>query len=469
MSTAAFWARYLWHPLGFAGLEADEFKKRTTAVQLTLFTMLAAIPYSLLYAWLGFPLAPWATFIYLGFSLANLLLLVLTKRYEFFVTAQLVAIILNPIMAHVAIGGFINSSAIILSAILSPLGALMFTDARTARVYFGLFVADVVLAGLWDYRYVSGALLLPKGVLIVSFVSNLVIICLIIYLLIQNVLEKRDEAERELQASLAHLQATQAQMVQREKMAGLGELTAGIAHEIQNPLNFVTNFAEVGTELCQEAQELLAAPALPPPAQAELAEVLRDLAANQAHIVQHGRRAAAIVKAMLEHSRSSAGERAPTDLNALADEYLRLAYHGHRAKNKAFSADLHTDLAPGLPLVTGIEAELGRVLLNLFNNAFYAVHQRHQASEPGYAPAVGVRTWVAGRQVKVCVHDNGTGMPEAVRTKVFQHFFTTKPTGEGTGLGLSLAHEIITQGHGGTLTVESHEGQGTDFIITLPY
>ncbi|TFZ64965.1 two-component sensor histidine kinase [Hymenobacter sp. UV11] len=280
-----------------------------------------------------------------------------------------------------------------------------------------------------------------------------------------EVVGQRNRAE----ATLLELRAAQQQLVQREKMASLGELTAGIAHEIQNPLNFVNNFAEVGAELCLEAQALLAAPALPPPAQAELTELVRDLTSNQARIVQHGQRAAGIVRSMLEHSRPSSGERQPTDLNALCDEYLRLAYHGLRAKDNVFNATLALDLLADLPPVPGVSGDLGRVLLNLFTNAFYAVQQRQLAGEAGYVPTVGVRTWVVGQQVRVCVHDNGTGMPEAVRAKVFQPFFTTKPTGEGTGLGLSLAHDIVTQGHGGTLTVESHEGQGTDFIMTLAY
>ncbi|MFD1470601.1 ATP-binding protein [Hymenobacter caeli] len=267
----------------------------------------------------------------------------------------------------------------------------------------------------------------------------------------------------ELRGALAELRTTQAQLIQAEKMASLGELTAGIAHEIQNPLNFVNNFSEVSTELLAELKEAQAAGDAE-----EVTALTDDLTQNLGKIAQHGQRAASIVRGMLEHSRASSGERAPTDVNALADEYLRLAYHGLRAKNKSFNAALETAFAPGLPPVEAVAGDLGRVLLNLFTNAFYAVQQRQRAGEPGYQPTVSVATRRVGGQVEIRVADNGTGMSEAVQAKIFQPFFTTKPTGEGTGLGLSLAHDIVAQGHGGTLTVESREGVGTAFRISLP-
>ena len=269
----------------------------------------------------------------------------------------------------------------------------------------------------------------------------------------------------ELQRSLTDLHATQAQLIQKEKMASLGELTAGIAHEIQNPLNFVNNFSEVSTELLDELEEEQARPERDARLEAEL---VGDLRQNLGKISHHGRRAAAIVKGMLEHSRTSTGERAPTDLNQLADEYLRLAYQGLRAKDKTFNAALETNFVPGLPLVEAVGADLGRVLLNLFGNAFYAVQKRQQSGEMGYKPTVSVCTKHVDNQVQIRVADNGTGIPDDVKSKIFQPFFTTKPTGEGTGLGLSLSHDIITKGHGGTLAVESQPGQGTEFIISLP-
>jgi two-component system NtrC family sensor kinase len=268
-----------------------------------------------------------------------------------------------------------------------------------------------------------------------------------------------------LRTTLQELQTTQSQLIQAEKMASLGELTAGIAHEIQNPLNFVNNFAEVSTELAQELAEERARPTRDPVLEAEL---LADLKQNIQKITHHGHRAASIVRGMLEHSRASTGERTLTDLNGLCDEYLRLAYHGLRAKDKAFNATLQTDFAPVLPLVEAVSQDLGRVLLNLFTNAFYAVRQRQLAAPPGYAPTVSVRTAFINREVQVEVQDNGTGIPEEVRQKIFEPFFTTKPSGEGTGLGLALSYDIVVQGHGGTLAVSSQEGVGTTFTIRLP-
>ncbi|MGI4762038.1 MAG: sensor histidine kinase [Janthinobacterium lividum] len=270
----------------------------------------------------------------------------------------------------------------------------------------------------------------------------------------------------ELQHALAELRATQQQLIQREKMASLGELTAGIAHEIQNPLNFVNNFADVSAELVAELETEQANPA--PDAGLE-DELLSDLRHNLHKINQHGQRAASIVRGMLAHSRQSTGERQPTDVNALADEYLRLAYHGLRAKDKSFNATLNTNFAALLPLVPAVPGDLGRVLLNLFTNAFYAVQKRQLAAGPGYVPTVQVRTRRAGEEVEICIRDNGTGIPEAVRSKIFQPFFTTKPSGEGTGLGLSLAHDIVVQGHEGTLAVDSREGEFTEFVVRLPF
>ena len=276
------------------------------------------------------------------------------------------------------------------------------------------------------------------------------------------------EAQRDhLEDTLTELQSTQAQLIQKEKLASLGELTAGIAHEIQNPLNFVNNFSEVSTELIDELRE---GPfqQLPDKEKDYAEEILGDLSSNLKKINHHGERASSIVKGMLEHSRTDSGERRPTDLNALADEYLKIAYHGLRAKNKNFNCELVTDFDPTLELVVVAPQEIGRVLLNLYNNAFYAVHQRQQQADGDYQPTVRVSTSKISSGVELRVKDNGIGIPESIKAKIFQPFFTTKPTGEGTGLGLSLSYDIISKGHGGTLEVSSQEGLGTTFIVLLP-
>ncbi|MBO0949130.1 hypothetical protein J2I46_11085 [Fibrella sp. HMF5405] len=270
-----------------------------------------------------------------------------------------------------------------------------------------------------------------------------------------------------LNQSLQNLRETQTQLVQREKMASLGELTAGIAHEIQNPLNFVNNFAEISTELLDELKQEHVRPADERDPELE-AELLGDIHQNVSKISQHGQRAASIVRGMLQHSRTSSGEKEKTDLNALGDEYLRLSYHGLRAKDKAFNATLHTSLDPLLEHVNVVSQDVGRVLLNLFNNAFYAVREKAKANPTGYFPTV----WFVTRQhadgLELRIQDNGNGIPVELQRKIFQPFFTTKPTGEGTGLGLSLSFDIITKGHGGTLSVETTPGEQTTFIIQLP-
>ena len=268
-----------------------------------------------------------------------------------------------------------------------------------------------------------------------------------------------------LSQSLAELKNTQVQLVQKEKMASLGELTAGIAHEIQNPLNFVNNFSQLSVELvedlAEERQKIQRDTVLEN-------ELLTDLSANLQKINHHGSRASGIVKSMLEHSRSSMGEKQLTNLNILTDEYLRLSYHGLRAKDKEFNCALNTQFDTTLDKIEVIPQDLGRVLLNLFNNAFYAVGERQKQGESGYQPTISVQTSQQEGQVQIQIRDNGTGIPDVVLAKIFQPFFTTKPTGEGTGLGLSLSYDIITKGHGGSLLVKSQEGAGTEFVIELP-
>jgi two-component system NtrC family sensor kinase len=281
----------------------------------------------------------------------------------------------------------------------------------------------------------------------------------------QNELLEQQVAERtaELKHSLNNLRTTQTQLIQREKMASLGELTAGIAHEIQNPLNFVNNFSELSTELVDELTEEAQAGRID-----EVLAIAGDLTQNLQKVTHHGQRASSIVKGMLEHSRTSSGQKEPTDLNVLADEYLRLAYQGQRSKDQTLTCQLVTDFTPDLPLVDILPQEIGRVLLNLYNNAFYTVAERQKTAPPAYQPTIWARTAQVDGSVQIRVKDNGTGIPESVKAKIFQPFFTTKPTGEGTGLGLSLSYDIVIKGHGGTLEVESVEGEGPEFIITIP-
>jgi two-component system, NtrC family, sensor kinase len=293
-------------------------------------------------------------------------------------------------------------------------------------------------------------------------------------ILLYNYLQKRKANEilevqkEQIESTLQKLKSTQAQLIQSEKLASLGELTAGIAHEIQNPLNFVNNFSEVSEELIEEVLgERKKEKGERDEALEE--EILGDLKENLSKINHHGKRASSIVKGMLEHSRTSSGEKELTDINALADEYLRLSYHGLRAKDKDFNAHFAINFDKNLPKIDVISQDLGRVLLNLINNAFYAVKERNKKEETGYEPKVTVSTQLtANSRVLIAIKDNGTGMSEATKAKIFQPFFTTKPTGKGTGLGLSLAYDIVTKGHGGTLEVESVEGKGSEFIITLP-
>ncbi|MDQ3845758.1 MAG: ATP-binding protein [Bacteroidota bacterium] len=271
------------------------------------------------------------------------------------------------------------------------------------------------------------------------------------------------ERTTELKQSLDHLKATQAQLIQQEKMASLGELTAGIAHEIQNPLNFVNNFAKTNVELIEEVQAGLQAGNTE-----EMSSLLNDIKANEQKIHHHGKRADSIVKGMLQHSRVNQGQKEPTDINALIDEYLRLSYQSMRSKDKSFNATIETHFDNSIGKVSIVPQDIGRVLLNLFNNAFYAVQEKKKQSNDTFEPVVSIKTKRSNDYIEVIVKDNGGGIPQKVKDKIFQPFFTTKPTGEGTGLGLSLSYDIITKGHSGELKVRTAEGEGSEFIVQLP-
>jgi signal transduction histidine kinase len=272
-----------------------------------------------------------------------------------------------------------------------------------------------------------------------------------------------EETNSALQKTLDELKATQAQLIQSEKMASLGELTAGIAHEIQNPLNFVNNFSEVSSELIDEMNE-----ALKNGNTEDAQAISNEIKMSLEKINFHGKRADGIVKSMLQHSRTSTGKKEPTDINALADEYLRLAYHGMRAKDKSFNAAMKTEFDESIGLIKVMSQDVGRVILNLITNAFYAVNEKKKLHPNGYEPTVTVITKKLGDKIEITVKDNGTGIPQKALDKIFQPFFTTKPTGQGTGLGLSLSYDIITKSHGGEIKVDTKDGEYTSFSIILP-
>ena len=299
-----------------------------------------------------------------------------------------------------------------------------------------------------------------------ALIAGVAILFIIAFILYRNNRQKQ-KAKIKIEKAYEDLKATQQQLVQSEKMASLGELTAGIAHEIQNPLNFVNNFSDVNKELLVELKDEIKKGNMD-----EVIAIANNVIDNEGKISHHGRRADAIVKGMLQHSRTSSGQKELTDINALADEYLRLAYHGIRAKDKSFNAKFETDFDNVIGKVNVVPQDIGRVLLNLINNAFYAVTEKIKQNSTGYEPTVIVSTQtikppLGGLGVSISVKDNGNGIPQSTLDKIFQPFFTTKPTGQGTGLGLSLSYDII-KAHGGEIKVETKVGEGSEFIIQLP-
>jgi signal transduction histidine kinase len=294
-----------------------------------------------------------------------------------------------------------------------------------------------------------------------ALLSGMIVLLLIAFILWRTNKQKQ-KAHNQIEKAYKDLKSTQAQLIQQEKMASLGELTAGIAHEIQNPLNFVNNFSEVSNELLDEMKSELTKDN-----KDDVMAIAADIKQNLEKIVYHGKRADGIVKGMLQHSRSSSGVKESTDINKLADEYLRLAYHGLKAKNKSFNAKFETDFDSSIGKINVVAQDIGRVILNLVNNAFYAVNERSKQGVAGYEPTVIAGTRRLKGRIEISVKDNGYGIPDSIKEKIFQPFFTTKPTGEGTGLGLSLAYDIV-KAHGGEIKVQSKQGEGTEFIVDLP-
>jgi signal transduction histidine kinase len=356
----------------------------------------------------------------------------------------------------------------IFNYILAPSIILYFMVAFSmARLRFGYALATgAVLVVLYNVVMIPGGALAPP--LLVGS-NSLLLSGLVLGALGAHSLERYARSDflhaRELEQAYERLKRTQAQLVQQEKLASLGALTAGIAHEIKNPLNFINNFAVLNQELSRELREDLAAGRSP----AEIGELVADLELNATKIAEHGKRADGIVRSMLEHSRARGGDRRPVDLNELVSEYVSLAYHGIRAHQSDFECTVETELSPGLPPVELASQEMGRVLLNLLSNAFQAVHAQRKGTSAGtYVPRVRVTTSASPGGVEISVRDNGPGIPGELRERVFEPFFTTKPAGEGTGLGLSLSHDIVVQGHGGRIEVESTPGEGTAFTVWLP-
>ena len=315
----------------------------------------------------------------------------------------------------------------------------------------------------------SVAVSLYSGIIVLGMLMGFIIYFILSYRhkqknyqLLQSQKEQIGTQNVLLEKTLSELKATQSQLIHRERMASLGELTAGIAHEIQNPLNFVNNFSEVNTELVNELSEELGNKDID--AAIALCDEIKE---NETKINHHGKRADGIIKGMLQHSRSGAGEKEFTDINALSNEYLKLSYHGFRAKDKDFNAEMITNLDSSIPKINIAPREIGRLLLNLFNNAFYAVTEKKKLQIEEYKPTIFLTTKQINKDIELRVKDNGTGIPEKIIDKVFQPFFTTKPTGQGTGLGLSLSYDIV-KSHGGTLQVRSTEGEFAEFIVTLP-
>ena len=451
-----------WKQFGFENLEADEYKKRTTAVELGFLSAVGGVGYTLLYIYFGFSSLTIAVIAYVVTFFVNLFILRITKNYTFFKTSQLLACTFLPVLAQLLIGGFIEGSAVALSAFLSPAGALLFSSRHVARRYFYMFLVLIIGIGFYEYYYITPVITLPRKIIITFFVIVITTTFSIIYFILESFLKKLEEVRNELKKSLIDLKATQSQLIQSEKMASLGELTAGIAHEIQNPLNFVNNFSEVNTDLVDELLE-----ELNNNNSNEVKELAAMIKENNVRIVQHGKRADGIVKGMLLHSRKTSGQKELTDMNVLCTEYLQLSYHGIRTKNKSFSATLETQFDSSLQLINIVAADIGRVLLNVFNNAFYAMDEKKKLGVEPFQPTLILQTKAIPGGVEIRVKDNGNGIPASVIDKIYQPFFTTKPTGEGTGLGLSLSYDIITKQHGGAIEVSSEPGNYTQFIITL--
>ena len=459
--------------IGADPADTDEDRlQKTLLVTWTLLMSPAAILWGAIYLYFDEPLAASIALSYAAASIVSTIIFAVVHRFRLFCFSQLLFSMLLPFLVMLALGGFANSSAVVLWSLTTPLGALVFADRREALWWFLAFVS-LVVGGIAMEGYVRPTNHLPAAVVTEFFMLNISGTSVVVFILLHYFVGQKNHAmmllgkkHRELDEAYNELKTRQAQLIQQEKMASLGQLTAGIAHEIKNPLNFVNNFAEVNQELADELREAYGAN--PNIKLADLLDVIDDLKQNAQVIAQHGKRADGIVHAMMQHARGGTGQREPTDMNTLVSQHIDLAYHGKRAQVPGLTVTIERDLGEQARVVNVVPQEIGRVLLNLLGNAFDAVHEHAGKVDGAYVPTVTVSTQQIDGQVEIRVSDNGPGIPTEIREKIFEPFFTTKPTGTGTGLGLSLSYDIVTQGHGGRLTVESTEGEGATFIITLP-
>ena len=464
---------------GYSSFSDEERQRRSILIILVGLTSLAGLIYSIIYVFLGVSQAMVAIQLYIGFSFVNLAVYYFNKNYNFFRNVQLVAILLFPTLAHILIGGFEQSSIVVLSAMMSPLGALMFHTPKRAKAFFMLFVLMVFLSVIIDLFIPLARIDIPKDIRIVFYFLNIVIITSIsFFLLLKFVSDNEDfklelksknlelsEEKQRVEETLTELKITQRQLIQHEKLASLGQLTAGIAHEIKNPLNFINNFSELSLELIDEVFEEIKKPDSKD-AKENITALLKDVKENLQKVYKHGSRADSIVKSMLMHSRGSTGEKVLTALNTLVSENMTLSFHSMRANKNPYNVSLEINLDESIGMVPIIAEDFSRVIINLCNNAFDAMREKLARTE-GYIPKLSITTSKSNNKVSIQIADNGPGIPELIKDKIMQPFFTTKKGTEGTGLGLSITHDII-EVHGGELKVESKEGEGAEFAIILP-
>ena len=464
---------------GYSSCSDEERQRRSILIILVGLTSFAGLIYSVIYVFLGVSQAMIAIQIYIGFSLINLALYYFYKNYNFFRNVQLVAILLFPTLTHILIGGFEQSSVVVLSAMMSPLGALMFHTPKRAKVFFMLFVLMLFLSVIIDLFIPVARIDIPKDIRIVFYFLNIVIITSISFFLLLKFVSDNEEFKMELKSknlelseekqrveeTLAELKITQNQLIQHEKLASLGQLTAGIAHEIKNPLNFINNFSELSLELIDEVFEEMNKPDNKNAVE-NITAILEDVKQNLQKVYKHGSRADSIVKSMLMHSRGSTGEKVLTALNTVVSENMTLSFHSMRANKNPYNVSLEISRDESIGMVPLIAEDFSRVIINLCNNAFDAMREKLTHSE-GYIPKLRVTTSTSGSKVIIQIADNGPGIPEHIKDKIMQPFFTTKKGTEGTGLGLSITHDII-EVHGGELRVDTKEGEGAEFTIILP-